>query len=266
MQLAIVADEHGFARCNVAHETEADAFQGHRFARHHVFDPVLALVHAQAQRTDAVGVAEGQHAVAGDLGDDRVGAAHALVHDADRLEQGLGVERITVGRDLDLVRQHIQQHFRVGIRVDVAAVVAEQRVLQLGLVRQVAVVGQGDAERCVHVERLRFFLARRTGGRVAAVTDAGVPLQRTHVTGAEHVTHQAVGLVHREHAAVIGCNARRILAAVLQQQQCVVQELVDGSLRDDADDATHGVLLRTECSYRKIKTEHAAPGQREGKA
>jgi DNA-directed RNA polymerase specialized sigma24 family protein len=31
---------------------------------------------------------------------------------------------------------------------------------------------------------------------------------------------------------------------VLQQQQCIVQKLVDGRLRNDADDATHEVLLK----------------------
>jgi len=124
-----------------------------------------------------------------------------------------------------------------------SGVVAEQFFLQLFLVRQVTVVRQRDAERGVHVERLRFLFAGRAGGRIAAVADAGIALQRTHVPRAEDVTHEAVGLVHREHAAVIGCNPRRILTAMLQQQQCVIQQLVDGGLRDDADDATHGVLL-----------------------
>jgi hypothetical protein len=43
---------------------------------------------------------------------------------------------------------------------------------------------------------------------------------------------------------VIGCNARRILTAMLQQQQSVIQQLIDGIMRDDADDATHGALLK----------------------
>jgi hypothetical protein len=33
---------------------------------------------------------------------------------------------------------------------------------------------------------------------------------------------------------------------VLQQQQCVIQQLVNGGLRNDADDATHGALLIRE--------------------
>ena len=54
-------------------------------------------------------------------------------------------------------------------------------------------------------------------------------------------------IVHGEHAAVIGCNARRVLAAVLQEQQCVVEDLVDGIMRDDADDATHGAAPKDWC-------------------
>jgi hypothetical protein len=47
--------------------------------------------------------------------------------------------------------------------------------------------------------------------------------------------------VHGEHAAVIGRDTRRILAAVLQQQQGVIQQLIDRLMGYDADDATHDV-------------------------
>jgi hypothetical protein len=40
---------------------------------------------------------------------------------------------------------------------------------------------------------------------------------------------------------------------VLQQQQGVIQNLVDRLLRDDADDATHGALLKTEQPKLKIE-------------
>ena len=222
MQLALGIDPDGFARRDVAHEAEAQAFQRDGFAGDEVFGAVLRLVDAEAQRTDAERVAEREQAVAGDLGDDGVRAAHAAVHVRDGLEHGVRIERVAVGGRGDLVGQHIQQHFRVGVRVDVAAVDAEQFFLQLFLVREVAVVRQRDAERGIHVERLRFLFAGRAGGGIAAVADAGIALQRTHVTRAENVTHEAVGLVHREHAAVIGCNPRRILTAVLQQQQRII--------------------------------------------
>jgi len=40
---------------------------------------------------------------------------------------------------------------------------------------------------------------------------------------------------------------RSPVAAVLQEQQCVIEKLVDGIVRDDADDATHGALLKLDC-------------------
>ena len=239
MQLLVVVDEDGFARRDVAHEAEAHAFERHRFGSDQVFVALLGFIDAQAQRTDAVRIAEGQQADAGDLRHGSIAAAHAAHQHGNRLENGFGIDRDIDRGLLDFMREHVEQHFRIGIGVDVAAVVLEHLFLELFPVGQVAVVGQRDAERCVDVERLRFFLARRTGGRVTAVADARVALQRTHITGTEHVAHQAVGLVHGEHAAVIGSDTCRVLAAVLQQQQCVIQQLVDRLMGDDADDATH---------------------------
>src|SRR2546427_4021221 len=43
--------------------------------------------------------------------------------------------------------------------------------------------------------------------------------QGTHVAGAEHVAHHALGLVHEELALLLGHDACGILATVLQQQQ-----------------------------------------------
>ena len=65
-------------------------------------------------------------AVAGDLRDHRVGTAHALVQRRDRLEQRVRVERQAAGGLLDLMREHVQQHFGIGIGIDVATVVLEQ--------------------------------------------------------------------------------------------------------------------------------------------
>ena len=105
--------------------------------------------------------------------------------------------------ELQLVREHVEQHFGVRRGVDVPAVDAEHLVLQLQPVRQVAVVREDDAERRVHVERLGFFLARRgTGRRVTHLADADVARQAAHVARAEHVAHHAVGLVHVEIVAV----------------------------------------------------------------
>jgi hypothetical protein len=46
---------------------------------------------------------------------------------------------------------------------------------------------------------------------------------------------------------------------MLQQQQGIIQKLVDGIMRDDADDATHGALLETgPTDFKKLKNSHAA--------
>jgi hypothetical protein len=66
-----------------------------------------------------------------------------------------------------------------------------------------------------------------------------LPGQRAHVARAEHVAHHALGLVHEELAVLLRDDAGRVLAAVLQQQQGVVDQLVDGRVADNADDSTH---------------------------
>ena len=143
-------------------------------------------------------------------------------------------------RALELEREHVEQHLAVGVGVDVAEVELEELALQLLAVGQVAVVAERHAERRVHVERLRLEVGERgAGGGIAAVADAGGAHQVAHVARAEHVLHEARALVHVEDRALARHDARGVLAAVLQQEQAVVQQLVDGRMRNDADDAAH---------------------------
>lgn len=241
--LAQNLDEHRFARLDVAHESEAAAFQRHGFRGHHPLDAFVGFLAADAQRTDAVGIAERQQAVTGNLRHHGVGTAHALMHGGDGAEHGVVVERDATGGRLQLVGQHVQQHFRVGIGVDVAAVDAVERLTQLAPVGQVAVVGEHDAERGVDVERLGLFLAGAgAGGGIADLADARGARQGTHVARAEYVAHQAVRLVHIELVALRRRNARGILPAMLQQQQAVIEQLVDRPAPDDPYDSTHGEI------------------------
>jgi hypothetical protein len=46
--------------------------------------------------------------------------------------------------------------------------------------------------------------------------------------------------VHEELALLLRDDASGVLAAVLQQQQGVVDQLVDGCVADNADDSAHG--------------------------
>src|SRR5690606_9601494 len=80
------------------------------------------------------------------------------------------------------------------------------------------------------------------GGGIAAVADAHPALQQAHAAVVEHVAHQAVALVHAQGGAGGGGDAGRVLAAVLEHGQAVVQRGRDPGGSDDADDAAHGGL------------------------
>ncbi|CPI88074.1 Uncharacterised protein [Bordetella pertussis] len=241
---AVEVDEYRLAGLDVAHEGKTAAFQRHGFRGGHPFHAFLGLLAADAQRPDAVGIAKRQHAVARDLRHHGVGALDALVHRGDGAKDRVIVERHAAGGRLQLVRQHIEQHFGIGIGIDVAAVDAVERLAQLAPVGQVAVVGEHDAERRIDVERLRLFLAGAgAGGGIAHLAHAAGARQRAHVAGTEHIAHQAVRLVHVEVVALQRGDARRVLPPVLQQQQAVIEQLVDRPAPNDPDDSTHGEFL-----------------------
>jgi hypothetical protein len=105
---------------------------------------------------------------------------------------------------------------------------------------QVAVVHQHDAEGRIDIEGLGLLLAVGVAGRrVADLTEPAVARQGPHVARAEHVAHQALGLVHIELAFLLRDDARRVLPAVLQQQQRVVDQLIDRSVTDNTNNSTH---------------------------
>jgi hypothetical protein len=245
---AVQVDEQGFARRHVAHEAVAGAFQGHGLAGQHHLATIGQLGLAVAQRADAVGIAEGDHAVAGDQADHGIRALDAFHDGTHRLENGRrGQGQLATGQ-LQLVREHVEQHLGVAVGVEVTAVDGEQVFAQGVGVGQVAVVHQHQAEGRVHVEGLGLFLIEGVAsGRVADLTQAHGAGQRTHVAGAEHVLHHAAGLVHEELATVRirsgRHDPRRILTAVLQQQQRVIDQLVDGRLGNHTNDAAHGSPL-----------------------
>ena len=146
-----------------------------------------------------------------------------------------GVEPRMMRRALELERQHVEQHLGIRVGVDVAEIELEELALQRLAVRQVAVVRERDAERRIDVERLRFELRRcAAGGRIAAVADAEIADEVAHVARAEDVAYVAARLVQVERVAVARDDARGVLAAVLQQQEAVVQHLVDRRVSDDA--------------------------------
>ena len=240
VDLAVERDEQCLARLHVALELVPRALQRHRLAGHHP-GAIAAAPHGQG--TDAVGVTKGHHAMACDQGDHGIRAPDALVHRLHGRKHIVGLQGHATAGHFQFVGKHVEQHFRVALGVGVAVVDAEQLGAQGLGVGQVAVVHHDDAKGRVHIERLRFLFAESVARRgIAYLPQARVARQSAHVAGAEHVTHHALGLVHEELAVQLRGNASRILAAVLQEQQSVIDQLVDGGRADHADDSTHSCL------------------------
>ena len=243
MHAALQVDEHGLAGRHVALGLVAGALERHGFAGHHHLGCAIGGGGAaEHQRADAIRIAEGQQAVAGDQCDHGVRTAHATVDRRHGGEDHVGRQRAVAPGALDLVRQHVDQHLGVAAGVDVAPVDVEQFLLQRRRVGEVAVVHQHDAIGRVDVERLRLFLAVCVArGGIAHLAQAHAARQRAHVARAEHVAHHAARLVHEALRALHRDDAGRVLPAMLQQQQRVVDQLVDRDLSDDADNAAHGL-------------------------
>src|SRR5262249_23483888 len=114
--------------------------------------------------------------------------------------------------------------------------------LELLGVGEIAVVPEHDAERGVDVKRLR--LGRRPRGacsRIARVGDAGLPHQQAYIARAEYIAHHPGAFVSAEVGSFRRHDPRSVLAAVLQHEQPVIEQLVDWILGDDSDYSAHRV-------------------------
>ena len=69
-------------------------------------------------------------------------------------------------------------------------------------------------------------------------------------------------LVHVERVALGRDDARRVLAAVLQQQQPVVEELIDGRTGDDAENPAHGTdfpgVVKGQLYFKRLNERRTA--------
>ena len=74
------------------------------------------------------------------------------------------------------------------------------------------------------------------------MANANVALKSKHVALEEDICHQAVGLSQSEVPVGIGENSRRVLTAVLENGQPVIQQLIHmcSLMANNAKDATHG--------------------------
>ncbi len=117
---------------------------------------------------------------------------------------------------LQFVSQHVQQHFRIGIGIDVAQILHEQLFFEFFCISQVAVVPQHDAERRIHIERLRLVVIHRRPGRwVTHMCNARIALQGAHIAGAKHIAHQAVAFMQMNGIAIHRRNSGSILTPML---------------------------------------------------
>jgi len=236
---AVLLDVEGLARAQVAHEFEIQCVQRGALRGDHVLGAHDALAPAQHDWADAPGVAERQDAAPGDQRRHRVAAARLGMDRGDGVEDLFRVQMRARYALLELVREDVEQDFRIRRGIEVAQVRLEQLVLEFLGVGEIAVVGHGNPVGRVHVERLRLGggLGPRRG--IATMPDAHVALQAHHVTGVEHIPNETHRLAHVELAGLARHDPRGILTAMLQHGQPIIEGLIHRAVAHHADDSAH---------------------------
>ncbi len=119
-----------------------------------------------------------------------------------------------------------------------------------------------DPIRGVGVEGLGLRGARKARRGVAHMPHTHAAPQVDHVFGAEDIPDQAAVFAQMELLVFTGNDAGRILSAVLQDQQGVVQGLVDRPLADDSDYAAHEAPRTPARIERKCRPRPTKPQRR----
>ena len=126
--VAVIVDNHDFARANIAHQFGANNIERAGFGSEHI----SAVFHlAEGKRAETVRIKRADHGV---FGHDQVG--ETAMHGVERFLE-LVHERTLCG-----AAQQVHQHFGVGIGVEDCAFVF-QLTPQSRAVRQIAIVAQG---------------------------------------------------------------------------------------------------------------------------
>src|SRR5471032_2707441 len=148
---------------------------------------------AEYDRTDGVRVTETDDAITGDHCHHGVTTTATVVHVGYGGEDVFfgGLQLATLGQ---FMSENVEQHFRIGIGVDVAQVRFVDLLGQLLDVGQVAVVRQGNAIRRVDVKRLGFGRSRTARGWITHMANTHMTDQALHVTLMKHITDQPVVL------------------------------------------------------------------------
>ena len=133
-----------------------------------------------------------------------------------------------------LAREDVQQNLRVRLGVHVAQIVAKHLPAERLGIDQVAVVRERDPVGGIDVEGLCLLRRVASRGRIADMPDAHASAQRLHVAALEDISHQPVGLALVD-LEIAGGDPRRVLTAVLERGERVVQILIDVCPTDDSD-------------------------------
>jgi len=225
VDVALPVDEDRLAGGDVLdlaeiHDVERNAFRADGVGRDDAVAP-----HAPDERLDPEGIAEGDQALLGDIGHDRITADDFAVHALHCLEDMLRPQLADV-LFCQLLGKDVEDALDIVVRVEEAVVFLEKELLELGVVHHVSVMGHDDAEGRVDLEGLGVFAAVTADRRVAGVADADLSLEALGVFDREDVADQTVAFFGVE-AAVISDDAGRVLAAVLHGEQSLVEVAED---------------------------------------
>src|ERR1700692_71207 len=119
------------------------------------------------------------------------------------------------------------------------AIFAYEHFGELTRVRQIAVVAETNAVRRIDVERLRVLGAVGACGWVAHMSDADVAFELEHVLLLKYIADQPGVLAHEKFTGLRRHDSRRVLTAVLQDGQRVIDPLIDRTYTDHSDDSAH---------------------------
>ena len=144
------------------------------------------------------------------------------MHPGHRAEDVLLVDA-ELPLDLELVGKDVEQDLGVRLGIDMPQVVDEEVALQVLGIGQIAVMGQHDAVGGIDVEGLGLGGADRPGGGVANMAHTHIAPELDHVAGAKDIPNQPSVFAQVEFVALAGDDPRRILAAVLEHKERVVE-------------------------------------------
>ncbi|MPL73101.1 hypothetical protein SDC9_18894 [bioreactor metagenome] len=222
-----VLDHHHLAGLDLAHEMRADDVEAAGFGGQHI---AVVADPAEHQRPHAERVAHADELGAGHR-DDREGALAAAQRVGDAVGMGL----------LERARHQMDDAFAVRARLEDRAMLdqfAAQRlgIGQVAVVRDCRAAHRELAEEGLDVADHRGLLA---GGRIAHVADGEGAGQGLHQRGLGEVVAHIAEAVRRVEAllGIMGDDAARLLAAVLQRVQAKGDEIRRIGHTDHAEDA-----------------------------